>query len=421
VGRAGREFNYHYLKLAGLRRTPIRAGGWEGRVVRVDGNCWVDNVMHCRPPGNRKPTNKEIEACGGLFLPVSLERAKPEIVVLMGGTACSLVEGGVDLESEHGLLVKRRLCFENNGPERWIMPVYHPALGLHDATKIRHLREDFKALGRVLNVGEEEWEEEEYGGRCEVGVWKGEKEALVAEDGVVAVDTESVVGKLWSWQWSGEDGVGWMAYKGNEEAGRVLQHIMNQAREVVMHFAEEDTVKLRANGFVVEWGKVVDTQHMAYHRGLPQGLKALGRRLLGMKMRSYQDLVVPHSKQAVKLWLVEGMEKLPKIPVQLKTKVRMEKNPLESVLWRLFRHCDNETYDVWEAWEKACGSAKEKVGEWVPWLMFEMGDMPEKGIDKVPEGEAVEYAVKDAVVTRLVKGVMESRSGMMGVEEGDCR
>ena len=50
------------------------------------------NIVRCRPEGNRRPTAEEIWNCGA-FLLETLERSKPEAILLVGGTATSVFCG----------------------------------------------------------------------------------------------------------------------------------------------------------------------------------------------------------------------------------------------------------------------------------------------------------------------------------------
>ena len=55
-------------------------------------NVYISNVLFWRPPGNRKPTPEEITACLP-FVWRHIALARPELVVLSGGTAASALLG----------------------------------------------------------------------------------------------------------------------------------------------------------------------------------------------------------------------------------------------------------------------------------------------------------------------------------------
>jgi len=127
VGPAGQELDETYLPLAGLRREDIR----------------VINTVRCGAVGNRKPTQKEIDACGGSHLPIEMEAGQPRVVFLMGATACKLAPE-VDLEIQHG--IPQSIA----GVLQTYIPMYHPAAGMHRTALMTPMLEDWARVGRWL-------------------------------------------------------------------------------------------------------------------------------------------------------------------------------------------------------------------------------------------------------------------------------
>lgn len=80
---------------------------------------YICNVLKCRPPGNRNPSDKEIEACSG-YLERQLEVINPSIVVTWGTFASQAVLG-----SEEPISKLRGKWYEADGIS--IMCTYHPA------------------------------------------------------------------------------------------------------------------------------------------------------------------------------------------------------------------------------------------------------------------------------------------------------
>lgn len=134
IGQAGREFNENYLSLAGLRRDEV----------------FVSNSVKCRPDLNRKPGQKELWGCANHHIPGELDEVSPEVVILLGATACSLVPE-IDLEVEHGIPSKRRLY----NWEGWVVPLFHPAAGLHQTEMMIYMLEDWAKLASWLD--EDQW------------------------------------------------------------------------------------------------------------------------------------------------------------------------------------------------------------------------------------------------------------------------
>lgn len=77
------------------------------------------NVVACRPPGNRDPTEKEIECCRGR-LELDLAEASPKTIVALGKSAADYFTGtGMKISERRGL------WFSDNG--RDILCTWHPA------------------------------------------------------------------------------------------------------------------------------------------------------------------------------------------------------------------------------------------------------------------------------------------------------
>jgi len=416
IGRAGKEYNHHYLQLAGLDRSSI----------------YITNTVKCRPPNNRKPSTKEIQSCGGHFLPHELSIANPDIVVLMGGTATSLAPN-LDLETHHGRAQTRPLF----GVDRTVFCTYHPALGLHSTGKIRQLRQDFMDLGRFLTTG-----------------WRGETDqypkttystltpdlASYLLDSVsiptvhLATDTESIQPsphswRLWSWQVSVDPGVSILGWANDHDSMALYQRLLTLAPSIIMHNAPYDIAQLRRIGLSIRDYKVTDTMEMAYRLGESQKLKALAYRLCGMEMRTYDEVVMPYSRMKVMEWLTTAILELPPLshtyttPKKKETKTKLVKNPAESeVLWILNHMDKSDTYDPWKRWETvkldlsaqdATDKDKSTLG-WMFWLENRLGPMPRAGLDQIPLPEATHYAMRDSDANLRVYLELDNRENALG-------
>lgn len=421
IGHAGLEFNTHYLPLAGLTRPQIR----------------LTNSVKCFAPGNRKPRKDELWSCALHHLKNEIENWDGELVVLMGGTACSLV-AGLDLETYHGIPRKVELF----GVERWVFPTYHPALGLHSTPKIKDLREDFEALYRVLQLSDykkaqpvnrvlDKGGEEKY--------WISGVEC-VGDDGILGLDTETLSGdddpaglqnELWSGQLSGRPGEGMVYLASDREQMVAFQRSIRSARTLYIHNQDYDIGKvLVPAGFEIDMDKVVDSMHDAYHMALAQGLKPLAYRLCGMEMKSYTSLVSPYSRKAVEEWLVAASERLPGVeevyrtPKKKELKRKWKANPLNRVVDSMYKSVvENEDYDPWSRWKDVKagvalggGAFGEELASWALMLEEELGALPKAGIDKVPLEEAVRYGGRDADAGRRVGVVLDKRVRGVGSE-----
>ena len=101
---------------------------------------YITNVVKCRPPGNRVPTEAEIRTCLP-YLEAQIRLIRPAILVCLGSTAVRAV---ID---PHARITRIRGIWQ----ERWglpVMPTFHPAAVLRDPGKKRPVWEDFKAIRR---------------------------------------------------------------------------------------------------------------------------------------------------------------------------------------------------------------------------------------------------------------------------------
>jgi len=112
---------------------------------------YICNVVKCRPPQNRTPTDEEAAACKP-YLTAQMELVRPRVIVLLGSTAGRCILG----DSFHGVRADRGKWFFRKGS--WILPTYHPSALLRDPSLKRAAWEDFKAVRAKLTALETEEE-----------------------------------------------------------------------------------------------------------------------------------------------------------------------------------------------------------------------------------------------------------------------
>jgi DNA polymerase len=129
VGRAGKLLD-QLLEEIGLRRA----------------DCFIANVLKCRPPGNRDPLPAEIDACRG-HLTVQIEQIEPRVVCTLGNFATKLLSG-----SPQGITRVRGVpqAREIGARPVFLYPIFHPAAALRTPAMLDQLRGDFEALPRLL-------------------------------------------------------------------------------------------------------------------------------------------------------------------------------------------------------------------------------------------------------------------------------
>ena len=97
-------------------------------------NCYIANIVKCRPPGNRDPQDEEQNACIG-YLRAQVALIQPKIIVCLGRVAAKrLISPDYRITREHGTWICR------NGI--WMTAIYHPSALLRDVSKRPETFED---------------------------------------------------------------------------------------------------------------------------------------------------------------------------------------------------------------------------------------------------------------------------------------
>ena len=107
---------------------------------------YICNIVKCRPPQNRIPTQEEAEACR-IHLRMQTWLIRPKVIVLLGGTAAkNLLNPEIRITRERGRWTERKGV--------WMMPTYHPSALLRDPGKKREAWEDIKNLkAKLMELG----------------------------------------------------------------------------------------------------------------------------------------------------------------------------------------------------------------------------------------------------------------------------
>ncbi len=101
-------------------------------------NCYITNVVKCRPPHNRDPMQTEQDACIG-WLRRQTALLAPRIIVCLGRIAAMrLIDGNFRITRDHGK------WYQKSGI--WFMAMYHPSALLRDITKRPDTFRDLKGL-----------------------------------------------------------------------------------------------------------------------------------------------------------------------------------------------------------------------------------------------------------------------------------
>lgn len=421
VGKSGEELDHTYLRLAGYKRDEVR----------------VTNTVRCWAENNKTPTEKEADICGHHHLPREIARCNPEVVVLLGATACSLAGDLINLETHHGRPLKVKNFLGSNW-SGWLWPTYHPAGAMRKTEFMTAMLTDFEELGKFIR-----------------GKWKPpalvkqaplyslvkhgclESSAHVRE---IAVDTERHGEVPFSLQYSPMAGVAYMALADHRWFFKRFNELI-QDKVVILHNAPQDLDLLAK--FRVYPRAIRDTMQEAFHQGdLPQKLKALAYRLLGVTWNSWDEVVRPASVDKAVEWMVEAMNiaqadlsyldvKRYKRPICgncyhahakkdcnkcgcsdfSPTLIReiQKPSPVESALKRIITHSGSPTYDIWEKMDEFWVSGDGLYDDERAYVESRLGKLPILGIGNCDLTKAVMYGCADADYTGQVARVLAQR------------
>ncbi|WP_297459407.1 type-4 uracil-DNA glycosylase [Thermococcus sp.] len=133
VGRAGKVLD-ELLREIGLSRDEV----------------YITNIVKCRPPENRDPTEEEIKACSP-YLDRQIDIIRPKVIVPLGRHSMRYILEKFGFEPEpisriHGKTFEAHTLFG----KITIMPTYHPAAALYRPQIMDELRKDFATLAKLL-------------------------------------------------------------------------------------------------------------------------------------------------------------------------------------------------------------------------------------------------------------------------------
>ena len=125
VGAAGQFLN-EMLESIGLTRDEV----------------FVTNIVKSRPPGNRDPLPDEIAACS-FYLDAQIAAIKPKVIVTLGRFSMARWFPGERISLIHGQARKFGSFV--------VVPMYHPAAALHQASLRATVEADMSKLPRIID------------------------------------------------------------------------------------------------------------------------------------------------------------------------------------------------------------------------------------------------------------------------------
>jgi uracil-DNA glycosylase family 4 len=125
VGRAGKLLD-RALSSAGINRNSI----------------FITNIVKCRPPNNRRPTNQESQTCKKLLLEHQIKIIEPRIICTLGAAA---TEGLIGEKFKITAIRGKELSVGKT----IIIPTLHPAYILRNPKQLSSLVQDIKKAARL--------------------------------------------------------------------------------------------------------------------------------------------------------------------------------------------------------------------------------------------------------------------------------
>ena len=107
---------------------------------------FINNVLMCRPPGNRDPSPEEVEECKP-FLKKRIELIEPKVICTLGNYATKLLTGSQrGITKVHGAPQQREIA----GRTVALYPLFHPAAALRSTSVLDLLRADIHRIPELI-------------------------------------------------------------------------------------------------------------------------------------------------------------------------------------------------------------------------------------------------------------------------------
>lgn len=391
TGKTGRELDETYLPSAGLRRPNVR----------------VDNAMKCMPVTSkgkldmgRWQDREMVKTCAEAHLFPELYRIQPKLIVAMGAFACYVLDPNINLDLHHGIPLSTDWGI--------VYPMYHPAGGLHEPKKMLQIRTDWLRLRRYL-AGTLELPEDLYPNPDYQEITDA-REYELDPTRPLACDTESSrsIGP-YCLTFSNTPGTGRLIRADREDLLKDFQGwISRWEAPIIWHNWLYDRRITGQMGLRFPNRLIRDTMVRAFLLGnLPQGLKALAYRELGMTMQDFDDLVIPYSKQLILKYYRDAYNiEWPKPEEQMlrgddgKWKTYKAQSMNTKLKTFFTAYGKNEDKDVFKMWEENWTASQGMIEE-------QMGPFPGRDIAHVPFDEVLAYACRDSDATLRLWPILE--------------
>lgn len=408
VGDGGQELN-KYLSLAGLPRN----------------NWYTTNLVKCRPPKNRDPEKIEMDYCSK-YLEEEIDAYSPKLIITLGRFATRYFLGeDADMELVHGI----PFLINHRGSDRIIVPCYHPASGLYNTTHMTFIYQDIKSAvitykdelsswysnlvrrhGPSRRLDEDSSKDFQYKRLLSID----DLEGALKNKNIIAIDTESKSDNSpWCLTFCMDYGHGYQIRATEEDLlKRINAFVQLPSTITILHNSLYDLRVLSSMN--IHPSNIEDTMIMAYLlQDEPQGLKPLGYRHLGVKMRAYSEIVAgPQTGKSLQYLLQITNRNWPDPEQELiwdkgKPRIKKPQNISKKVKRMLNDYSKNPSLDIVKRWTDIEGKKE---------VILSLGDMPRSDLSDIPEEDSLSYSCKDAIVTLGIFSILSKRIKEAGLE-----
>ncbi len=126
--------------------------------INMNVDCRKTNAVNCRPPRNATPTTLQIDSCR-VFLFEEIEKFKPKLILLVGGSAVqSFLGGRIKWRDESFSINKwRGWTIPDQDYQCWVVPVFHPSFVKRnedggDYSSTIYLEQDLKRAADLIGA-----------------------------------------------------------------------------------------------------------------------------------------------------------------------------------------------------------------------------------------------------------------------------
>jgi DNA polymerase len=384
TGKTGQELDNHFLPLGSLRRPDV----------------YITNAVKCLPDRTKGKLSMQeekdkllAETCAAHFLIDEIVQVNPKIIIAMGAFACHVIDDTIDLVLHHGIPRQTKYGL--------VMPMYHPAGGLHEPKKMLHIRTDWIRLRRLihgtLKIYQDEYPDTDYREVEDV-------DEIYSLDPTVNMgrDTEfTPMGDAHCMTYSTAPGTGRLIMADRKDLLEAFNEVMQEwCGLILFHNWLADKPKDEQMGIFNPTHLIRDTMtRISLLGNLPKALKVYSYRELGMKMTDFEDVVTPYSvPRILRYFMAINEVKWDRPPEQLKFDIKKDK-------WKLYKPQSMNTKLSRFFTELAKNPNKEVLGMWDNWedqheeIQAKCGYYTALDIRDLPMVELIDYACRDADAT----------------------